>query len=171
MESKFLLRNKLVFNNWSESVEFSMNSIFSFRNHIFESLPFIGTTASVEMMTEEIIKNSVNTDIAQKWLISMSFLPRPDNQMLPSLYKMFKTKHTDSDPTFVFAPTAVVHTYCRNHPNCDENEHVQQFVKLLESVTMQYLKKDLSIRANREKVHLIIIIYFISIVFILFNLE
>lgn len=138
-----------------------MNSIFSFifRNHIFESLPFIGSTASVEMMTKEIIKNSVNNDIAQKWLTSMSFLPRPDNQMLASLYKMFEIKHNDTDPTFVFAPTAVVHTYCRNHPDCAENEQVHKFLKLLESITMDYLNKDLSIRANREKVHLIIIFF------------
>lgn len=104
------------------------------------------------MMTKEIIKNSVKNDIALKWLTSISFLPRPDNQMLTSLYEMFEAKHTDSDPTFVFAPTAVVHTYCRYHPDCNENEQVQKFVKLLESVTMEYLKKDLSIRANREKV-------------------
>lgn len=115
------------------------------------------------MMTKEIIKNSVNNDIAQKWLTSMSFLPRPDNQTLASLYKMFEAKHINSDPIFVFAPTAVVHTYCRNHPDCIENEQVQKFVKLLESVTMEYLKKDLSIRANREKVHLIIIFFFLRL--------
>lgn len=122
------------------------------------------------MMTKEIIKNSVNNDIAQKWLTSMSFLPRPDDQMLASLYKMLEANYTNSDPTFIFAPTAVVHTYCRNHPDCIENQQVQKFVKLLESITMEYLNKDLSIRANREKVHFDYY-YFLSTVFILFNLS
>lgn len=121
------------------------------------------------MMTKEIIKNSVNNDIAQKWLTSMSFLARPDDQMLASLYNMFEAKYTDSDPTFIFAPTAVVHTYCRNHPDCIENEQIQKFVELLESLTTEYLKKDLLIRTNREKVHLIII--FFQLFFVLFNLE
>lgn len=46
------------------------------RNHILESLPYIGSAASVKMMTSEIIKKSVSPGITQKWLTSMSFLPR-----------------------------------------------------------------------------------------------
>lgn len=49
---------------------------FCFRNHILESLPYIGSTASVEMMAQEIIKKSISNDIAHKWLTSLSFLPR-----------------------------------------------------------------------------------------------
>lgn len=47
-----------------------------YRNHILESLPCIGSTASVEMMTQEIMKKSISNDIAHKWLTSISFLPR-----------------------------------------------------------------------------------------------
>lgn len=48
----------------------------SFRNHILESLPYIGSTASVEMMAQEINKKSISDTTAQKWLTSLSFLPR-----------------------------------------------------------------------------------------------
>lgn len=123
------------------------------RNHILESLPYIGSTASVEMMTQEIIGKTVGNDTAYKWLTSMSFLPRPDEQMLQALYTIIKGDTIDADPIIILAPTAVVHTFCRNHDGCQENEHVLKYVDYLEGRIMAYMKRELSTRANREKVN------------------
>lgn len=71
--------------------------IYIFRNHILESLPYIGSTASVEMMAQEIVKKSVNKEIAQKWLTSLSFLPRYNFQW------NFKLKHDDHLKFIYFA--------------------------------------------------------------------
>lgn len=72
--------------------------------------------------------------------------------MLQALYSLLEHEHNNPDPIVIFSPTAVVHTYCRNHPDCSENEHVQKFVEFLENKSMEFLKKDFKIRANREKV-------------------
>lgn len=79
-------------------------------------------------------------------------LHRPDEEMLNALYTMISQDNINSDPILILAPTAVVHTFCRNHNNCNENESVQKFVKYLERNVELYMKKDLSVRANREKV-------------------
>lgn len=130
------------------------------KNHILESLPYIGSTASVEMMTKEIIRKAVDKDTAHKWLTSMSLLPRPDEQMLQALYTIIEQDTIDGDPIMVLAPTAVVHTYCRNHDSCHENEQVMQFVQYLEGKIEAYVKTDLSKRANREKVNFRLFFFF-----------
>lgn len=122
------------------------------KNHILESIPYIGSTASVEMMVDEIIRKSVSTETAHKWLTSISFLPRPDEEMLEALYKVIAMDSIDADPLTILAPTAVVHTFCRNHDNCQENENVLKFVAYLEKHIENYLSKDLTKRIYKEKV-------------------
>lgn len=78
-------------NNWNGKYVFSSNLRFQIKNchfkyffsalflrryHILESLPYIGSTASVQMMINEIINKSVDEETAHNWLESMSFLPR-----------------------------------------------------------------------------------------------
>lgn len=50
-----------------------------FRSHILESLPYIGTAASVEIMIEKILKNEVDPEVTKNWLTSLSFIPRYDD--------------------------------------------------------------------------------------------
>lgn len=72
--------------------------------------------------------------------------------MLQALYTMLKKEIDNPEPIYIFSPTAVVHTYCRNHHDCGEHEIVQNFVRLLEEHTKLLLAKDVSLRSNREKV-------------------
>lgn len=72
--------------------------------------------------------------------------------MLHALYTVLENGIPNAEPIYILAPTAVVHTFCRNHRECDENEAVKDYVNLLETNTLERLETDLSLRKNREKV-------------------
>lgn len=72
--------------------------------------------------------------------------------MLQSLLTVLEAEINNPEPIFVLTPTAVVHTFCRNHGDCGENYVVKSYIDFLETNTLQQLKKNLLIRANREKV-------------------
>lgn len=75
--------------------------------------------------------------------------------MLQALFTVLEREITNPEPIFILSPTAVVHTYCRNHRDCGENDVVKNYIDFLERNVLEQLKKNLLIRANREKVCLI----------------
>lgn len=74
--------------------------------------------------------------------------------MLRALHTVVENEAIHTDPIFVLGPTAVVHTFCRNH-ECAENDAVQDYVNYLETKVFEYLQRDLSVRAVREKVRIL----------------
>lgn len=46
------------------------------RNHVLESLPYIGSPASVILMKDQIVKNQIPTDLANQWMESFAYLTR-----------------------------------------------------------------------------------------------
>lgn len=83
---------------------------------------------------------------------SQFFSDRPDKQMLESLFELLSREEGNTDPIFVLSPTSVVHTYCRRHSECGDDNDVKKFVNLLEDRISVALGKDLYKRTNREKV-------------------
>lgn len=79
--------------------------------------------------------------------------------MLRALFSVIENNNDSPDPMFILSPTAVVHTYCRNHQNCGENEEVQNYINFLETNVLEQLQKNLLIRANREKVYCNIFVF------------
>lgn len=71
--------------------------------------------------------------------------------MLRALFTVVENEAMNSEPIFILGPTAVVHTFCKNH-ECAENDVVNGYVNYLETKILEYLQKDLSVRAVREKV-------------------
>lgn len=72
--------------------------------------------------------------------------------MLRALLTVLEAEISNPEPIFILSPTAVVHTYCRNHGDCGENYVVKSYIDLLETNALEQLKENLLIRANREKV-------------------
>lgn len=72
--------------------------------------------------------------------------------MLRALFSVLEAELNNRHPIFILAPTAVVHTYCRNHGDCNEKEAVKDYVSFLEQNILDQLQKDLSQRTQREKV-------------------
>lgn len=77
---------------------------------------------------------------------------RPDEQMLQALFSVLEREISNPEPIFILSPTAVVHTYCRNHRDCGENDEVKTYIDFLERNTVEELNKNLLVRTNREKV-------------------
>lgn len=72
--------------------------------------------------------------------------------MLRALFTVLEAEKNNPEPLFILSPTAVVHTYCRNHGDCEENEEVQKYIEFLESSISEQFDKNLLLRTNREKV-------------------
>lgn len=70
--------------------------------------------------------------------------------MLRSLFTVIENEDIHVDPIFVLGPTAVVHTFCKNH-ECAENNAVLDYVNHLESKVFEHLQRDQSVRVVREK--------------------
>lgn len=71
--------------------------------------------------------------------------------MLRALYTVVVNEAIHSDPIFILGPTALVNTFCKNH-ECAEIGTVKDYVNYLEAKIFEYLQRDLSARAAREKV-------------------
>lgn len=79
--------------------------------------------------------------------------PRPDEKMLESLYQLLEFADRKPDPMLVLTPTTVVHTFCRLHADCSENEIVKRFIVRLEERVQKSLATNLMKRSNRETVN------------------
>lgn len=144
---------------------------------MLESLPYIGSTASVQIMRDQIVKDAVTTEMAQSWLSSLTFLPRfaflllqlcggeyftlffclkrPDEEVLEVFYSLLKFGAIHGDPKFVLTATTVAHTFCRNHPGCESSKGIQDIVDFLDTELKSELEKDVQQRIVRERVSLI----------------
>jgi hypothetical protein len=82
------------------------------RKHVLESLPFIGSSASVELMKDLILtKNSELTlEVEETWLNSMFYLPNPEESSIGTMNSLIKHYTTRNDPIFILIPTAVIST-------------------------------------------------------------
>lgn len=82
------------------------------RKHVLESLPFIGSIASVEIMKDLIIARSpeITKEVEETWMNSMFFLTRPEEGSVRTMKTLIQHYKTDSNPIFVLIPTAVIST-------------------------------------------------------------
>jgi hypothetical protein len=51
-------------------------NITSSRRHILDALPMVGSNAAIAVMKDIILKNGVSQDVANEWLLTLSFIPR-----------------------------------------------------------------------------------------------
>lgn len=72
--------------------------------------------------------------------------------MLDSFHDLLEYADSLSDPIYVLSTTSVAHTFCRNHPDCDKYDGIQEIVGYLEnSINNKLDNGSLSVRAQREK--------------------
>lgn len=82
------------------------------RKHVMESLPYILSTGSIELMKDLIIaKNSeITQEMQELWLNSIFYLPHPEQGSISTMDSLIQHYKTDNNPIFVLTPTAVVST-------------------------------------------------------------
>lgn len=124
------------------------------RQHIVESLPFIGSVASVELM-KDIITGVTKTikltpEIEEIWMNSIFYLPRPEESTLTSMFDLIQHYEVDKNPIFVLIPTAVVHTFCKFN-ECRNYSIVMNIVRYLEELAANLSGEDLNDKQNNER--------------------
>lgn len=125
--------------------------IYIYRDHVLESLPYIDTTASIQLMRDQLISELIPKDVADSWLTSLSFIPRPDEETLETFYTLIQYGQKKIDPEYVLSSTAVVHTFCRYNSECEKNEKVKQIVKFLQDEFLKLLAMKNFQRSTKER--------------------
>ncbi|XP_017854431.2 uncharacterized protein LOC108607859 [Drosophila busckii] len=121
------------------------------KNHMLESLPYIGSSASFKVMRDQLVNEKLSKEMAHNWMTSLSFIPRPDAETLDTFYSILDYARNKLDAEYTLGSTAVVHSYCKHHENCEEDLRVLQIVTLLESDFQAQFKKLRGERRQRER--------------------
>lgn len=128
------------------------------KKHILESLPFIESSASTEIMKDLIVGKldtfELNEEMIEKWMNSIFYLPRPDESTIETMFsfiQFYEAKLENSKPVFILIPTSVTHTFCKSHFDCRSVPAVMNIVKFLETLAMRNLAGDLNDKITYEK--------------------
>lgn len=126
------------------------------RNHVLESLPFIGSTASYQLMRDQIVANAIPKNLAHSWMTSLSFIQRPDEETLETFFTILEFSRKKLDPEYTLGASAVVHSFCRHNDNCYESLKVQRIVNLLETEFLSLFNMYRGERRTRERMIVIL---------------
>ncbi|XP_043065229.1 LOW QUALITY PROTEIN: uncharacterized protein LOC108101203 [Drosophila ficusphila] len=121
------------------------------KNHVLESLPYIGSSAAYKVMRDQIIDGKVSKEKAHDWMTSLSFIPRPDEETLETFQTILVYAKNRLDPEYTLGATAVVHSFCKHHENCEENLRVQEIINLLETEFLNLYNIFKGDRRSRER--------------------
>ncbi|XP_052864104.1 apolipophorins [Anopheles cruzii] len=122
------------------------------RNHILESLPYIGSPASVTLMKDQIVKREVSSALARKWMTSFAHLKRPNEEVLESMLELIEHGKAIGDKSYFLAATTVVNTFCQIEYECEETETVQAIVRTLEKELLELINDLGEDRGRRDTV-------------------
>ena len=78
------------------------------------------------------------------------FFCRPDSEALEAFHTLIKFGNEKLDSKFILTSTAVAHTFCRNNPQCEKYDEIQNMIQLLTDSLISELGKDLNQRKVRE---------------------
>lgn len=121
-----------------------------------ESLPYIGSTASYQLMRDQIISNAIPKRLAHSWMTSLSFIQRPDEETLETFFTILEFSRKKVDPEYTLGASAVIHSFCRHNENCGENLKVQRIVNLLETEFLSLFNMYRGERRTRERMIVIL---------------
>uniref|UniRef100_A0A8W7PWS0 Vitellogenin domain-containing protein n=1 Tax=Anopheles coluzzii TaxID=1518534 RepID=A0A8W7PWS0_ANOCL len=127
--------------------------------HILESLPYIGSAASVTLMKDQIVENNVGPALANKWMESFAFLTRPNEEVLEAMLQLMKHGKESCDQTYLLSGSTVVNTFCKIHSNCGESEAVQAIVQYLEEELLDTIQSaESKLQHDRRKRERVIVL-------------
>lgn len=124
------------------------------RKHVLESLPFIGSVASVELMKDLITgllpSKELNAEMEDVWMNSMFYLPRPEESTMNTMFNLIQHYENKRNPIYVLIPSSVTYTFCKYHSDCRNVPIVMNIVKYLEEMATKSLARDLTLKENYE---------------------
>lgn len=123
------------------------------KNHVLESLPYIGSPASVTLMKDQIVKDQIPADLAKKWMESFAYLTRPNEDVLEAMLELMEHGKEIGEKNYILAATSVGNTFCKVNPDCDTSDGIQAIIQFLESNVQEKLQESSTwTRKERENV-------------------
>nr|XP_022900792.1 uncharacterized protein LOC111413892 [Onthophagus taurus] len=105
----------------------------SAKKHVLDALPHLGSSASVRLMKNIIIRDGVPLRTTNEWMTSVALIPRPDIHMVEAMQQLLENKyHVATVPLGV---SSLTHTFCMQNPDCISREAVETIVKHVEERT------------------------------------
>lgn len=102
-------------------------------------------------MRDQIVNERLSKEMAHSWMTSLSFITRPDEDTLDTFYSILDYARNKLDAEYTLGATAVVHSFCKHHENCEENLKVTQIITLLETEFASKFKNYRGDRKQRER--------------------
>lgn len=107
-------------------------------------------------MRDQIVSGAVDDKVARSWMTSISFIQRPDEETLSTIYTILEFARKKVDAEYTLGATAAVHGYCKYTENCARNPKVKRIVSLLESEFTNMIKSYQGDRDTRERMVIIL---------------
>lgn len=109
-----------------------------------DALPYVGTAASVTLMKDIIlqageIQRAISESTSKEWLMSLAFIPRPDEKMMEAAAELLQQK--PGETSIIFSVTALTHTYCSQNSECTKRESVQAIVENIEQTIIETYRR------------------------------
>ncbi|PNF37376.1 hypothetical protein B7P43_G17198, partial [Cryptotermes secundus] len=101
------------------------------KRHLLDALPMLGSNAAIAVMKDVILRNGVSQDVAHEWLLTLSFIPRPDLQTISIITPLLKWNKADAQ--FFLSVSAIVHSYCKWNSECETQTEVANIISFLEN--------------------------------------
>lgn len=108
------------------------HSFSLYRKHVTDAFPYLGSNVAVTIMKEAILQNTVSDSTAHEWLLSLSFIPHPDEETIELVVPLINHSRTKNESQYLFSISSLIHTYCKHNSSCEKNENVQMFLHHLE---------------------------------------
>ncbi|CAH0561935.1 unnamed protein product [Brassicogethes aeneus] len=104
-----------------------------------DGLPYIGTPASVRLMKEIMLKESLTIPESTKkeWISSIAFTTKPDKNMMEITAGLLLGEKSFSHDLALSIST-LTHTYCKLLDDCADDDSVQAIVQYLEDKIRQF---------------------------------
>lgn len=117
---------------------------------MLDALPYVKTSGSVTLMKEIIVKKGIPEDTINEWIVSISFIPRPDNDMLKAVADLLNSE--SFHPNVALGVSSLVHTYCKENGNCKENENIKRIESYLQNKISELINKGTKDRITKDNV-------------------
>ncbi|XP_058818906.1 uncharacterized protein LOC131681859 [Topomyia yanbarensis] len=127
------------------------------KNHVLESLPYIGSPASVTLMKDQIVKEQIPADLAKKWMESFAYLTRPNEEVLEAMLELIEYGKRKAEKSYTLSATSVVHTFCTIYADCGSNDMVQAIVQFLENDLLERIQSE-SVKSRKQRENIIILL-------------
>ncbi|XP_062546026.1 uncharacterized protein LOC134212310 [Armigeres subalbatus] len=127
------------------------------KNHVLESLPYIGSPASVTLMKDQIVKDQIPADLSKKWMESFAYLTRPNEDVLEAMLELMEHGKVIGEKNYILAATSVGYTFCKVNPDCEASDGIQSIVQYLES-NLQEKLQDSSVMTRKDRENVIVLL-------------